>query len=79
MGHLPPEPERRKSQSTEIKKYPCVFKLTEDCPVKAEFKLKPENLRPWCEICPIRHQEIKEVEAEVEADKDEKPQSNKRE
>lgn len=57
---------------TESKKYPCVFKLTDDCPVKAEFKLKPENLKPWCEICPIRHQEIKEVEAEVEEDQDQK-------
>jgi hypothetical protein len=56
----------------EPKKYPCVFKLTDDCPVKAEFKLKPENLRPWCEICPIRHQEIKEVEAEVEEDQDQR-------
>lgn len=44
--------------------YPCVFRLTEDCPVKAEFKLKPENLRPWCEICPTRHKEIKKIEKE---------------
>jgi len=64
---------------TESKKYPCVFKLTDDCPVKAEFKLKPENLRPWCEICPIRHQEIKEVEAEVEADNTENPELKKTE
>ena len=69
MGHLPPEPERRKTEViTEPKKYPCVFGLTDDCPVKKEFKLKPENLKPWCKICPVRHQEIKEIEAEVEAE-----------
>lgn len=44
--------------------YPCVFRLTDDCPVKAEFKLKPENLKPWCEICPVRHKEIKKIEKE---------------
>jgi hypothetical protein len=76
MGHLPTEPERQKSES---KKYPCVFELTDDCPVKKEFKLKPENLRPWCEICPIRHQEIKEIEVEVveESDQDTEYETSK--
>jgi hypothetical protein len=55
---------------TESKKYPCVFSLTDDCPVKKEFKLKPENLSPWCEICPIRLQKIKEIEVEVKIPKE---------
>jgi hypothetical protein len=50
---------------TEDKKYPCVFKLTDDCPVKNAFKLKPENLRPWCEICPKLHEEKKKIEMKV--------------
>jgi hypothetical protein len=60
--HLPPEPIRK----TEDKKYPCIFRLDEDCPVRKEFKLKPENLVKWCKICPILHQEYCEIEKETE-------------
>lgn len=62
--------EKSIDRKAENKKYPCIFKLTDDCPVKAEFKLQPENLRPWCEICPIRHEEIKEIEADIEAEQE---------
>ena len=35
-------------------KYPCIFRLTEDCPVRSFWKLQPESLVRFCELCIIR-------------------------
>ncbi|GAG95908.1 unnamed protein product, partial [marine sediment metagenome] len=42
--------------------YKCVF--SDDlCPVRREFKLKPENLLEFCQICPTQ----KPVENQIAA------------
>lgn len=41
-------------------KYPCFFGFTEDCPVRAHVKLRPESLVHFCVICNIRIKKIKE-------------------
>jgi len=38
---------------TKKEKYPCVYRLTDDCPVKKEYILKPESLVKFCAECPI--------------------------
>lgn len=47
------------------KRYPCVFDLEEDCPVRRHFKLMPENLVKFCRVCPILHEEKLEIEEEI--------------
>jgi len=58
--NLPQEFEKKKKDK-EFKKYPCVYGLTDDCPVKHEYKLKPESLVEFCKKCHIlsKHREIK--------------------
>lgn len=51
---LPPKEKKKK-------KYPCVYGLTDNCPVKHEYKLKPESLVEFCKKCHIlaEHREIR--------------------
>lgn len=45
-------------------KYYCVFDSTQECPVREQFKLQPENLLEFCKLCsktPIK----REPEAEI--------------
>lgn len=58
----PPEPIRRNVLPTPGEKYPCLFSLTEDCPVRRQYKLKPENLVAFCHICPVLKKVILEIE-----------------
>lgn len=38
----------------EIRHYNCVFQeQVQDCPVRATFKLMPENLVKFCKTCPL--------------------------
>ena len=32
-------------------KYKCAFKPDDECPVRGEFKLQPENLLEFCKVC----------------------------
>lgn len=32
-------------------KYKCIFDRSIDCPVREEYKLQPENLLKFCELC----------------------------
>lgn len=36
----------------EAKDYPCVWYEEITCPIRTKWKLSPENLAPWCTICP---------------------------
>lgn len=51
MRRLPPEPQRKKDSDDRI--YPCVYGLTDNCPVRKLYKLKPESLEKFCANCPI--------------------------
>jgi len=31
--------------------YPCVWYRQIICPIRTQWKLKPENLAPWCNTC----------------------------
>lgn len=35
------------------RKYECIYDLTDDCPVKRKYKLRPESLAKFCMSCPI--------------------------
>lgn len=37
----------------EEKDYPCVWYDSIICPIRTKWKLSPENLKLWCEICPL--------------------------
>lgn len=34
-----------------VKDYPCVWYSDIPCPIRTQWKLKPENLAPWCTVC----------------------------
>lgn len=72
MRKLPPEPERvqktEDNENHEQKKYPCVFDLSDDCPIRRNFKLVPESLVRFCRICPILHEEIIDLEESITED-----------
>ena len=38
--------------------YPCLFDLTDSCPVRKHYKLAPEHLQPFCLICPLRQVQL---------------------
>lgn len=50
-----------RSKDLENKEYPCAFGLTESCPVRKLYMLKPESLQPFCAICPILDEAKKET------------------
>ncbi len=37
--------------SEEEKGYPCVWYESLLCPIRTRWKLTPENLKGWCDIC----------------------------
>jgi hypothetical protein len=49
-----PKPEPKE----DTPKYPCLFDLTDSCPVRRQYKLAPESLQPFCLVCPLRILEI---------------------
>lgn len=52
-----------------MESYFCVFDNKKKCPIKTEYKLKPESLSLFCKICPIRETPSKtnQVQMVVEA------------
>lgn len=36
---------------SELRQYKCVFDKDQNCPVKLEYKLKPESLVEFCKVC----------------------------
>lgn len=50
--------------------YNCVFKPEQECPVRIEYKLQPENLLGYCTICyinPINEQEPQKAIAKIDS------------
>ena len=48
------EPETPEPKEITGPKYPCLFELTDNCPVRKQYKLAPESIQPFCLVCPLR-------------------------
>lgn len=44
-----PEPQRK----PRTQEYPCIWGYG-NCPIRKQYKLKPESLNLYCIICPLR-------------------------
>jgi len=62
-----PQPKNKTSPQQESQPlfYPCVFNLTNHCPIRDHYKLRPESLVLFCSTCPILHKNRKEMEYEI--------------
>jgi len=42
------------SQKKKEKEYPCIWNPKINCPIRKLYKLKPESLAIFCEMCPYQ-------------------------
>jgi len=63
----PVQPKPPQSPKNEVKPlfYPCIFNLTNHCPVRDHYKLRPESMALFCPTCPVMHKAKKEMEYEI--------------